>query len=345
MSRFLAVLAILALIVAGCGVERSSDDTLSADEAGTETDDQSTDGGEADDGGADDGETAEPSTTTTAPAAPPSTGPPDKVVLTAIFSDGTWEITHGELNEIVVPTQENMEFVSLVFGGTQPPGFAAGVLTEELISQALQFELDELGASISDTAFADSRELLLSQVETLYAGQDEAAAEAARLYDEVPYLPFLAEYQAGQDVLSSLLSEAAEPGEGSPCVSHILVETESEAEDVLVRLAGGEEFAALAVELSTGPSGPDGGDLGCVASSNYVPTFAEAVDNADLGEPAGPVETQFGWHVLVVDRYEVDGRAIAGERLRQRLSEASVEVDENLGTWDSEQLQVIPAGS
>ncbi|MGI9597446.1 MAG: peptidylprolyl isomerase, partial [Acidimicrobiales bacterium] len=186
---------------------------------------------------------------------------------------------------------------------------------------------------------------LLAQVETLFPSAADPAAEAERLYDEVPYLPFLAEYQAGQNALSAVLAESAEPGEGNPCVRHILVETEAEGDDLVEQLDGGADFGELAVEFSTGPSGPNGGGLGCAPSANYVPEFAAAVDEAELGVVVGPVETQFGWHVIIVDRYEIDGRTIAGDLLRARLQSASVEIDENLGTWDPERLLVVPFGA
>ena len=134
----------------------------------------------------------------------------------------------------------------------------------------------------------------------------------------MPYLQFLARYQAGQDVLTAAVIDQAAPDEGNPCVSHILLDTEADAEGALDRLADGEDFAELAIELSTGPSGPSGGDLGCAPSTNYVGPFAEAVDTAELEEVVGPVETEFGFHVLVVDRYEVDGRTLAADRLRDR---------------------------
>jgi hypothetical protein len=267
------------------------------------------------------------------------------VAVTADFGGGEFEITHGEMNEIVVPTQENQEFVTLVFGGGRPPGFEAIVLSEQLVSRALDAEIDAAGGSVTDDDIEASKDRLIVQLATLFAQTTDPAAEAERLYGEVPYLQFLVDYQAGQDVLTDHIVDEAEPGEGLPCVSHILLETEADAQTAIDRLDGGEDFAELAIELSTGPSGPSGGELGCAASSGYVPEFAAAVDSAELGTIVGPVETEFGFHVLTVDRYEVDGRSMAAERLRTRLTEATVDVDQTVGTWDPQQLQIIPAGS
>lgn len=82
---------------------------------------------------------------------------------------------------------------------------------------------------------------------------------------------------------------------------HILVETEDEAKDVIARLKAGEDFAALAEELSqdTG-SAANGGELGFAPQGRFVEPFDEAVFSLPIGEISDPVETQFGWHVIEV---------------------------------------------
>lgn len=80
--------------------------------------------------------------------------------------------------------------------------------------------------------------------------------------------------------------------------SHILVETEEEAQAVIERLEAGEEFAALAAEVSTGPSGPRGGALGWFGPGQMVPEFEQAAQALDEGGISEPVQTQFGWHVV-----------------------------------------------
>lgn len=80
--------------------------------------------------------------------------------------------------------------------------------------------------------------------------------------------------------------------------AHILVETEEEAQSLIEELEGGADFAELARENSTGPSGPSGGALGWFGPGQMVPAFDEAVQDMEAGEVAGPVQTQFGWHVI-----------------------------------------------
>ncbi len=83
--------------------------------------------------------------------------------------------------------------------------------------------------------------------------------------------------------------------------SHILLESEAEARDVLGELEAGADFAELAMERSAGPSGPNGGDLGWFGTGQMVPEFENAVAGLDKGQVSGPVQTQFGWHIIVLN--------------------------------------------
>lgn len=80
--------------------------------------------------------------------------------------------------------------------------------------------------------------------------------------------------------------------------SHILVETEEEAQAIIDELNNGADFAELAVEKSTGPSAPNGGELGWFGLGQMVKPFENAVVDMNVGDISAPVQTQFGWHVL-----------------------------------------------
>jgi peptidyl-prolyl cis-trans isomerase C len=81
---------------------------------------------------------------------------------------------------------------------------------------------------------------------------------------------------------------------------HILVQSQGEAEDLIAQLEEGADFQALAKEHSTGPSGPNGGDLGWFAPDQMVKPFADAVIALEDGAyTTAPVQTQFGWHVIL----------------------------------------------
>jgi len=81
---------------------------------------------------------------------------------------------------------------------------------------------------------------------------------------------------------------------------HILVETQGEAIVLIAELDGGADFAELAKEKSTGPSGPNGGDLGWFGPNQMVAPFSEAVAALENDTyTKNPVQTQFGWHVIL----------------------------------------------
>ena len=83
---------------------------------------------------------------------------------------------------------------------------------------------------------------------------------------------------------------------------HILVNEEAEAIDLIAKLEGGADFAALAQEFSTGPSGPKGGDLGYFGRGQMVPDFEAAAFELEIGTfTSRPVQTQFGWHVIKLE--------------------------------------------
>lgn len=83
--------------------------------------------------------------------------------------------------------------------------------------------------------------------------------------------------------------------------SHILVETEDTARAIIEQLNDGADFAELAREKSTGPSGPNGGSLGAFGRGQMVPAFEAAAFSMPVGSySADPVQTQFGWHVIQV---------------------------------------------
>lgn len=138
------------------------------------------------------------------------------------------------------------------------------------------------------------------------------------------------------------------------CSSHILLETEDEALTAISRIEAGEDFAALAAELSTGPSGPSGGDLGCVDPASFVVEFGEAA--AALGGPGvtPPVETQFGWHVIEVrslgstpstDPVEIQNAVLSTPEFaafQAGVVGREVTVDPRYGVWDSDSATVIP---
>ncbi len=136
------------------------------------------------------------------------------------------------------------------------------------------------------------------------------------------------------------------------CSAHILLEDEETADEVYeLTLAEGADFAALAQEWSTGPSGPNGGDLGCTSPASYVPEFGAATLLAELNVPYGPVQTQFGWHIILVTERTVpvldDIRDELADSVRssqssgavtdwflEQINSAEVTIDAEYGAWE-----------
>jgi peptidyl-prolyl cis-trans isomerase C len=81
--------------------------------------------------------------------------------------------------------------------------------------------------------------------------------------------------------------------------SHILVETEQRAQELLNGIQTGEDFAKLAVANSSCPSGQSGGDLGEFGRGQMVKPFEDATFGLQVGEISGPVQTQFGYHLIL----------------------------------------------
>lgn len=83
---------------------------------------------------------------------------------------------------------------------------------------------------------------------------------------------------------------------------HILLDEESEAIEIIEELRGDADFQELATARSTGPSGPNGGDLGWFSADTMVPPFAQAVSSMEIGTfSEEPVRTRFGWHIIFLE--------------------------------------------
>ena len=160
-----------------------------------------------------------------------------------------------------------------------PPEVLYDAIVEQLIQQsALQQAFGEEEPNHVKLSLENERRSLLAaeEVEKIMAGA-ATDADLKAAYD--------ARYGEGYD--------AQEYN-----AAHILVETEEEAKALKAELDGGADFAELAKEKSTGPSGPNGGALGWFGTGMMVPEFEAAVVGMEPGQVSDPVQTQFGWHVV-----------------------------------------------
>ena len=160
-------------------------------------------------------------------------------------------------------------------------------LLQELINLELLVQDAEKNKLDQDAAFRTDLELtrraLLAQYAVRKRVEDNPVDEARmrQVYDEqIGKAPKATEYRA----------------------RHILLESEADAGKAIADLDAGGDFATLAKERSTGPSGPNGGDLGWFSAEQMVPEFAQAAAALTPGSYSkAPVQTQFGWHVILLE--------------------------------------------
>jgi peptidyl-prolyl cis-trans isomerase C len=267
------------------------------------------------------------------------------------------EITIAELRPFVIDTTG---VVSPITGQPQSEREASNqALSELALLTLLSQELDRLGGDrVTDE---DVEAALAAAAEA--AGGEEAFADQLEAQGVPRSRVWLDEaFGLTVDRLVEQFLEDIEIGEadvefayrtryGLPLVSHILVGTEEEAQAVLDRIEGGEDFATVAQEVSLDPgSAPQGGALGPLQVGAFDPAFEEAALALDPGELSDPVETQFGWHVITTQAGEEltdDLRAQITEELRQQqvqaelggllqrlIDPAEVDVNPRFGTWD-----------
>ncbi len=103
-------------------------------------------------------------------------------------------------------------------------------------------------------------------------------------------------------------------------VSHILVDNEADAKDILAKLKAGADFAALAKEKSKDPSKDKGGELGYLSKGQTIPEFEQVAFALQPGQISDVVKTQFGYHIIKVTEKEPE-KAIAYDDVKDRLKQ------------------------
>ena len=103
-------------------------------------------------------------------------------------------------------------------------------------------------------------------------------------------------------------------------ISHILVDTEPEAKDILAKLKGGADFATLAKEKSKCPSKDKGGDLGLIGKGQTVPEFEKAAFALQPGQLSDVVKSQFGYHIIKVTEKQPE-RELSFDEVKDKLKQ------------------------
>ena len=219
--------------------------------------------------------------------------------------------------------------------------------TDEQVDERTEELSTEFAAEIEANGFTDERV--------------RRVAHQQLVADAVQQVLIDAEGAVTDEEIDAFVNETIR-GQTEVCASHILLDTEEDAQAALERVQSGEDFAEVAADVSTGPSGPDGGDLGCALLGNYVPEFAQGAFDAEVGVPTEPVQSSFGWHVILVsERTDPDvdmdvvrenaatvlsaqgGQNLVQEWLLAAVTEADVTVEPEYGDWVSTPVpQVTP---
>jgi len=262
----------------------------------------------------------------------------------AVFEGG--EVTLGEVQQFAQQSG---------LGELSPESPQYEALIAQIMPQLVEIEIakayaEEQGITVSEDEVNKEIEHLKDQVAQQAQGQDVGREEA---FDQALQQAGITEEQLRQQIREQLPIQKVQErvaGDVGPsqeeveqfyeqnkaaqfttpetrCTRHILFnkDQKEKAEEVKQQLQNGADFAALAKEYSQDPgSAQQGGDLGCIGRGETVPNFEEAVFGAEQGEIVGPVETEFGYHVIEVTDIQ--------EEATQPLSEVEAQIRDQLTT-------------
>ena len=227
---------------------------------------------------------------------------------TVIATVGETDITLGQM--IITRAQLPQQYAQL------PDEILFQGVLDQLIQQ--QLLADAMGEAPARVEYA-----LQNERRTLLAGELINKISSEAVTDEA--------IQAAYDARFSDATPATEYN-----ASHLLVETEEEAIAAKARVEAGEEFADVARDVSTGPTGPNGGNLGWFSEGQMVPAFEAAVVSMEVDGLSDPVQTQFGWHVITLNESRDSSlpsldsvrQELAGEIQEAAIQELLVELEE-----------------
>jgi len=277
------------------------------------------------------------------------------VLLAACSSSGE---TVASVNDIDISRSDVESMVRDSGRGFTDADFATYLSVVIQWEATQQAALDELGLEVTGQEIDDRVDQLVAEfaggttIED-YLQSVNASESGIRLYATQLILQEAIQEELSASVVGVTDEDVANELRDFPmdwtrvCASHILVATQDEANDVQSRLADGEAFADLAIELSTDvASGANGGDLGCAPPSGYVGPFGDATMSADVGVTTDPVETEFGYHLILVNerteappeqvRLYLEQRAdssVVDDWFIAVIEAASVSVDASVGEW------------
>lgn len=261
------------------------------------------------------------------------------VALSTDTSDSTnlnAEVYRADLtNLIYLEAQKNSAYEDFGLTGLDDPDAIAAKIANPTAEEAEIFD------SIASTP--GRTEATVAAVSEQFIIRDEVTAALA---DDVEYLADI--FENRREMLVNV------------CVRHILTTTPEEALAAKARIEGGEDFAAVADEISIDTFSP-GGQLPCpTPAGGYVPEFSTTAAVAPIGELTDPVPSEFGWHIMIVDERTgpesldvllADPIAYLHPSLvgdlwavwvNDAIRSANIEVSSQVGTWTHDSHGILP---
>ncbi len=198
-----------------------------------------------------------------------------------VLADGTDSPTIATVNgEIITERERDTHSTQFAARGQQA---TKEVVTDELISlelmrqEAIKQGLDKTPEIEAEMKIMRARVLANALLNNFTANVDTSDAALQAEYEKQIAAAEVSEFNA----------------------SHILLEDEAKAKEIILELDGGADFAETAKKHSTGPSGENGGELGWFDQGAMVPEFSAAAAELEVGKySAVPVKTQFGYHII-----------------------------------------------
>ena len=198
------------------------------------------------------------------------------------------------------------------------PDPVAVVNGESISKEMYRFYAEQRQKQLGNISSPDARQTIIDELVTQFLLAQEAEKQnlgenpqialqlemvRRNLLATAAVRNFLDEHAPSEEAIQEEYEAVTETMKGKEYKArHILVETEDEAKDIIVKLDEGGDFSDLAKEYSQDTSGAEGGDLGWFTKDLMVKPFGDAVAIQEIGKySAEPVETQFGWHVILVD--------------------------------------------
>ena len=191
----------------------------------------------------------------------------------------------ANINGVVI-TQDTLDSYLAVIGRSRPDAISANEALDDLIITELAFQQAKKdGIADREEVKKQINEAIKKVILTTWTREK---SENMKVSDE--------------DLKAAYDENMKEQATSEFKARHILVKTEDEANAILKELEGGADFEKLAKDKSTGPSGPNGGDLGWFKPGTMVPPFAKAVEAMEKGSVSkAAVKTNFGWHIIKLE--------------------------------------------